>query len=136
MAVFFLPSLRNVVLWLKRTSTKKLANRISYQIWYKGCLKGKFCRGSKSAEGGPYPLADLDRGSKSLGGPNPLWHRVSRGHKTLWWLEILTKQIQNRSQRFRMHFNFAFSPWRKLFYNCANGVSSSDDSFSSKLQSQ
>ena len=47
------------------------------------------------------------------------WHvtdfRVSRGHKTLWWLEILTKRIQNRSQRFRMHFNSAFSPWRKLF---------------------
>ena len=35
----------NVVLWLKRTSTKKLANRISYQIWHKGCLKGKFIRG-------------------------------------------------------------------------------------------
>lgn len=47
------------------------------------------------------------------------WHvtdfRVSRGHKTLWWLEILTKRIQNRSQRSRMHFNSAFSPWRKLF---------------------
>ena len=56
----------NVVLWLKRTSTKKLANRISYQIWYKGCLKGTFGRGSKSAKGGLYPLADLDRGgSKS-----------------------------------------------------------------------
>ena len=54
----------NVVLWLKRTSTKKLANRISYQIWYKGCLKGKFDRGSKSAKGGPYPLTDLDRGGR------------------------------------------------------------------------
>ena len=61
---------------------------------------------------------------------------VSRGHKTFWWLEILTKQIQNRSQRFWMHFNSAFSPWRKLFYHCGNGVSSSDDSFSSKLRSQ
>ena len=61
---------------------------------------------------------------------------VSRGHTTLWWLEILTKQIQNRSQRFWMHFNSAFSPWRKLFYHCGNGVSSSDDSFSSKLRSQ
>ena len=47
---------------------------------------------------------------------------VSRSHKTLRWLEILTKQIQNRSQRFRMHFNSAFSPWRKLFYHCGNGV--------------
>ena len=47
------------------------------------------------------------------------WHvtdfRVSRGHKTLWWLEIVTKRIQNRSQRFRMHFNSAFSPWRNYF---------------------
>ena len=29
-----------------------------------------FVGGSKSAEGGPYPLTDLDRG-----GPNPLGHR-------------------------------------------------------------
>ena len=28
--------------------------------------------GSKSAKGGPYPRADLDRGPKSAGGPNPL----------------------------------------------------------------
>ena len=35
----------------------------------KECLQGKFGRGSKSAKGGPYPLADLDRG-----GPNPLLH--------------------------------------------------------------
>ena len=64
---FLLPLLRNVMLWLKRTSTK-FANRISYQIWYKGCLKESLVGGSKSAKGGPYPLADLDRG----GGPNPL----------------------------------------------------------------
>ena len=29
---------------------------------------------SKSAEGGPYPLTDLNRGL-NLGGPNPLGHR-------------------------------------------------------------
>ena len=81
---------------IEKNIDKKLANRISYQIWYKGCLKEKFGRGSKSAKGGPYPLADLDReggsksakggpypladldregGSKSAGCPNPLWHR-------------------------------------------------------------
>ena len=27
-----------------------------------------------------YPLADLDRGSKSAGGPNPLWHRLYNEH--------------------------------------------------------
>ena len=33
-----------------------------------------FVGGSKSAEGGPYPLTDLNRGL-NLGGPNPLGHR-------------------------------------------------------------
>ena len=50
--VFFYLYWGNVVLWLKRTSTKKLANRISYQIWHKGCLKGKFGRGVQTCEGG------------------------------------------------------------------------------------
>ena len=27
---------------------------------------------SRFGPGGPYPLADLDQGSKSAGGPNPL----------------------------------------------------------------
>ena len=41
-----------------------------------------FVKGSKSAEGGPNPLADMDwGGSKSAsgygpGGPNPLGHRL------------------------------------------------------------
>ena len=50
-----------------RLIIKKLANRISYQTWYKGCLKGKFGRGgSNLRRGGPYPPADLDRwGAKS-----------------------------------------------------------------------
>ena len=33
-----------------------------------------FVGGSKSVEGGPYPLTDLNRGL-NLGGPNPLGHR-------------------------------------------------------------
>ena len=41
---FSLPLLRNVVLWWKRTSIKSLKNRISYQIWYKRCLKRKLDR--------------------------------------------------------------------------------------------
>ena len=65
----------NVVLWLKRISTKKLANRINYQIWYKGCLKGKFDRGVQICEGG----------SISVSGPNPRgvqirWHRSQSGY--------------------------------------------------------
>ena len=49
----------------KEHRKKKLANRISNQIWYKGCLKGKFGRGSKSAKG-----------------PNPLW----QAHPKSTWL--------------------------------------------------
>ena len=41
----------------------------------KDAYKESLVGGSESAKGGPYPLADLDRGSKSAGGPNPLWHR-------------------------------------------------------------
>ena len=37
-------------------------------------------KGSKSAEGSPYPLADLDRGVQFQGGPNPLGHRHNVGH--------------------------------------------------------
>ena len=39
----------------------------------------QFCWGSKSAEGGPYPLADLDQGGPNPGGPNPLGHRHDNG---------------------------------------------------------
>ena len=91
--LFFYLYWGNVVLWLKRTSTKKLANRISYQIWYKGCLKGKFGRGVQICEGGPYPLADLDRGSKSAGGPNPLWHRISVCRKG--WMDWYVCEIHS-----------------------------------------
>ena len=71
---------------------KKLANRISYQIWYKGCLKGKFGRGFKSAKGGPYPLASLP-----FSWCNVAWHLNSIvHHKNVWllaksqlpWIEV------------------------------------------------
>ena len=65
----------NVVLWLKRTSTKKLSNRISYQIWYKGCLKGTFGRGVRICEGGSISVSEFGPGVQIRGGPNPLWHR-------------------------------------------------------------
>ena len=73
----------NVVLWLKRTSTKKLANRISYQIWYKGCLKGKFGRGVQICEGGSIsavtPARDKTRSASFFGSENLQLHK---------WLEM------------------------------------------------
>ena len=49
---------------IEKNIDKKLANRISYQMRYKGCLKGKFGRRLQICEGDPYPLADLDRGGQ------------------------------------------------------------------------
>ena len=74
---------------MEKNIGKKLPNRISDQVWYKRYLKGTFGRGGSNLRrgsisasgfgpGGPYPLADLDRESKSARGPNPLWHRYSR----------------------------------------------------------
>ena len=62
--LFFFTFIEECCVVIEKNIDKKLANRISYQIWYKGCLKGKFGRGSKSAKGGPYPLTDLDRGGR------------------------------------------------------------------------
>ena len=53
MAVFF-TFIEEYCVVIEKNIDKKLANRISHQIWYKRCLRGKFGRG----------------------GPNPLWHRV------------------------------------------------------------
>ena len=59
---------------IERNIDKKLANRISDQIWYKGCLKGKFGRGGvQIGEGGSISVSGF-----GPGGPNPLWHRYSR----------------------------------------------------------
>ena len=55
---FFFTLIEEYCVVIEKNIDKKLANRISYQIRYKRCLKGKFGRGSKSAEGGPYSLAD------------------------------------------------------------------------------
>ena len=60
--LFFFTLIEERCVVIEKNIDKKLAIRISYQIWYKRCLKGKFGRGSKSAKGGPYPPADLDRG--------------------------------------------------------------------------
>ena len=63
--LFFFTFIEDCCVVIKKNIDKKLASRISYRIWYKRCLKGKFGGGgggSKSAKGSPYPLADLDGG--------------------------------------------------------------------------
>ena len=66
---------------------KKLANRISNQIWYKLCLKGKFGRWVQICEGRELHIRQRiwtggvqihwrirSGGSNSVEGPNPLLH--------------------------------------------------------------
>ena len=43
--LFFFTFIEECCVVIEKNIDKKLANRISYQIWYKGCLKGKFGRG-------------------------------------------------------------------------------------------
>ena len=53
--LFFFTFIEECCIVIEKNIDKKFSNRISYQICYKRCLKGKFGRGgSKSAKGGPY----------------------------------------------------------------------------------
>ena len=85
--------------------------QIRWRIWTPRSIsarinlkKGMFCGGSKSAKGGPNPLADMDRGSKSagrfgLGVPN------SRGVQircdTGFQCRIIIKTIQQINSRIK-----------------------------------
>ena len=57
--LFFFIFIEECCVVIEKKIDKKLVNRISYQM-IQTILK-RLVRGSKSAKGGPYPLADLDR---------------------------------------------------------------------------
>ena len=50
--LFFFTFIEECCVVIEKNTDKKLANRISYQIWHKRCLKGKFGRGVQICEGG------------------------------------------------------------------------------------
>ena len=80
--LFFFTLIEECCAVIERNIDEKLVYRISYQIWYKRYLKGMFGRRVQICEGGPYPLADLDRGgSKSAVTPGrrieSLWSTTS-----------------------------------------------------------
>ena len=50
--VFFFTFIKECCLVIEKNVNKKLANRISHQIRYKQCLKGKFGKGVQICEGG------------------------------------------------------------------------------------
>ena len=58
---FFFILIEECCVVIEKIIHEKISNRISYQIWYERCLKGKFGRGPKSAKEGPHPQADMDR---------------------------------------------------------------------------
>ena len=49
---FFFTFIKECCLVIEKNVDKKLANRISHQIRYKQCLKGKFGKGVQICEGG------------------------------------------------------------------------------------
>ena len=53
--LFFFTFIEECCVVIEENIDKKLSNRISYQIRYKQCSKGKLVGESKSAKGGPYP---------------------------------------------------------------------------------
>ena len=52
---------------IEKNIDKKLANRISYQIWHKRCLRGNFSRGGPNLRRG----GSISPSGFGLGGPNP-----------------------------------------------------------------
>ena len=68
---FFLTFIEEILCFdWKEHRQKNLQIELVTKYDTKDALKEILVGGSKSAKGGPYPLAELDRG-----GPNPLWHR-------------------------------------------------------------
>ena len=73
---FSLPLLRNVVLWLKRTSTKSLQIELVTKYDINDAQKESLVGESKPAKGVHIRQRIwTGGGSKSAKGPNPLWHR-------------------------------------------------------------
>ena len=77
--LYFFAFIKECCVMMKKNIGKKLANRISHQIWYKRCLKGKFSGGRGEGGGvqicerGSYPLADLNREGGPIRCDTGLW---------------------------------------------------------------
>ena len=84
MAVFF-TFIEECCVVIEKNIDKKLANRISYQIRYKRCSKGKFGRGNPNLRRGSIPASGYRLGG---GGPNPriVQIRCDTGAKCPWFL--------------------------------------------------
>ena len=67
--LFFFTFIEECCVVIEKNIDKKLANRISYQIWYKRCLNG--WSGVQICEGGSISASGFGPGG---GGSNPLWH--------------------------------------------------------------
>ena len=84
--LFFFTFIEECCVVIEKNIDKKLANRISYQIWYKRCLKREFGRGVQICERGF--ISARSGGSKSAGGSNPLWHQHATKKDQLHSLDL------------------------------------------------
>ena len=64
--VFFFTFIEECCVVIEKNIDKKLANKISYQIWYKRCLKEKLGRGPNLRRGSIF-ASGLDRGVQIRG---------------------------------------------------------------------
>ena len=74
--LFFFTFIEKCCVVIEKNIDKKLANRISHQIWYKRCLKGKFGRGVQICEGGSISASGFGPGD-----PDP---RGSKSNFSFW----------------------------------------------------
>ena len=63
--LFFFTFIEECCVVIEKNIDKKLANRISYRIWYKRCLKGKFGGGVQICEGESISVSGFGRGGGS-----------------------------------------------------------------------
>ena len=78
--LYFFTYIEECCIVMEKNIGEKLATRISYQIWYKRCLKGKFGRGVQICQGGSISASVFGRGGGSKFAVTPgiqsIWDRA------------------------------------------------------------
>ena len=103
--LFFFTFIEECCVVIEKNTDKKLANRISYQIWHKRCLKGKFGRGVQICEGGSISASGFGPGVQIHGRSKSA---VTPGRRNKFF-EVLPANQRNP----RLQVNFV---WFRLFW--------------------
>ena len=108
--LFFFTFIEECCVVIEKNIDQKLANRISYQIWYKRCLKGEFGRGGPNLRRGVHIRCDTSFGFFFRSGANrsqvltthaqPMstWHSVMADEEKLSRCKISTDIVYINSK--------------------------------------